>query len=163
MEVDLFTILPVFYPSILILWIGSLYLRKKSVIISMGLFWGLFILMFIIMFITQIIIAYQSHLELVDEWRYGDPPTFNWYIYIFPLIAIIPLLLIFTIIFKNAIMIYNIKDEDLSLSLNDTLNELNLTLLITLNYFSDQRLLETKLSPSSQWVYCSFLWVSFSQ
>lgn len=124
MDVDIFTVLPIIFPTILILWIGSLYLRRKSVILSMGVFWGLFILMFIIMLITQIIGAYQNHLELVDEWRYGDPPTFNWYIYMFPLITIIPLFLIFAIFFKNAIMIYNIKDEDLSNSLNVTLNEL---------------------------------------
>jgi hypothetical protein len=130
MEIDILTILPIIFPSVLLLWIGSLYLRRKSVVLSMGVFFGFFILIFSIMFIIQIIGAYQRHLDLEREWLedfgtgYGSPPAFNWYISLFPIITFIPLFIIFAFFFKNAIMIYNIKDEDLSNNLNDALEEL---------------------------------------
>ena len=124
MEVDVSIIFPVFIPSLLLIWMGSLYLRKKSVVLSAGTLWGLIILMFLFMYIAQIIGAYQRHLDLVSDWRYGSPPTFNWYIYVFPIIIWIPFFFIFIFFFKNAIMIYNIKDEDLSNNLSSTLEEL---------------------------------------
>jgi hypothetical protein len=83
------------------------------------------------MFITQIIGAYQSHIEFEKEWqddfgtRYGSPPTFNLFLYLLPIIMILPMFLIFYFLFKNAILIYNIKDENLSNNLNNTLQKLN--------------------------------------
>ncbi len=131
MEVELFTILPIIFPSLLLIWMGTLYLRKKSIVISYGVFWGFLIVMFLLMFITQIIGAYQNHLEFEKEWEEdigtenSSPSEFNLFIHLFPIIMIMPIFLIFYFLFKNAILIYNIRDEDLSNNLSNALKKLN--------------------------------------
>ncbi|UCF09145.1 MAG: hypothetical protein JSW28_05570 [Thermoplasmata archaeon] len=130
MDVNLTMIMPVIIPSLFIIWLGSLYLRKKTVVLSMSVLWGVIILMFVLMMVAQVFVAYEEHLELEEEWkedfgtRLGNPPEFNWYLYILPLFMVLPLFIIFMFLFKNAILIYNIRDEHLSSNLNDALGEL---------------------------------------
>jgi hypothetical protein len=125
MEVELLTILPIVFPSLLLVWLGIAYLRKRSVILSMGVLFGLIGVVYILMFATQVLDSYYTHLELVEDWGSGTPPTFNWFIFLIPILMMMPLFLFFGYFFRNGILIYNIKDEDLSKNLNDTLKELN--------------------------------------
>jgi hypothetical protein len=130
MGIGIATTVSLVFPSLLIIWMGSLYLRKKSIVISYKVFWGFIIMIFLGMFIVQIFGAYQDHLEFKKEWeedfgtRFGSPPSFNVFLYVLPIIMIIPMFFIFYFLFKDAILIYNIRDEDLSKNLSRTLQEL---------------------------------------
>lgn len=125
MDIDPMYIIPVIYPSILIMWMGSLSLRKKTSIVPMRAFLGLFMTMFIWVYGFQILHSYIRHVDRVNNWSYGTPPEFNWMLQIVPIIILIPLFLLFMIIFRRGFMLYNIKDEDFSKCLDEALTELD--------------------------------------
>jgi hypothetical protein len=124
MEMNISVMMLEIWVGILFIIMGSLYLRKKSVVLSPGTYWGFFIIMFILMFISFMIGEYFRHLEMEEEFKYISPPSFAWYIYLIPIIATVPLFLILAYIFRNGLMIFNISDEHLSINLNNTLEEL---------------------------------------
>lgn len=124
MEMDISTLMPEIWVGILFVIMGSLYLRKKSVVISAGTYWGFFIVMFIFMFVSFMIGGYFRHLEMEEEFKHISPSPFNWFLYLIPIIVTVPLFLLFAYIFRNGLMIFNISDEHLSINLSNALEDL---------------------------------------